>query len=65
MHYGLNFGENIAKGMCFESIEVQKSENVGFPVTPLWSFILKEARFLAAERNTMLVDYTLIRENYY
>lgn len=44
--YGLPSGEDVARRMCIEPIEVKESRRLGMEGTPLWFYILKEAEEL-------------------
>jgi hypothetical protein len=44
--YGLPSGEDIARRLCFEPIEVPEVQKIGLEGTPLWYYILKEAEVL-------------------
>ncbi len=47
--YGLPSGEDVAKRMCFEPIEVPECARLELGGTPLWYYILKEAEVLGHE----------------
>ncbi|MCB0634712.1 MAG: peroxidase family protein [Saprospiraceae bacterium] len=44
--YGLPSGEDVARRLSFPVIEVEESRKLGFPGTPLWFYILREAEVL-------------------
>ncbi len=47
--YGLPSGEDVARRMCFEPIDVPETKKLGLEGTPLWFYILKEAEVLGHE----------------
>lgn len=49
--YGLQSGEDVAKRMGIEPIEVRETVRLDFPGTPLWFYILREAYLLGNEGN--------------
>ena len=63
--YGLASGEDIACRLGFEPIEVDESQQLGLPGTPLWYYILKEAELLTGGEHLGPVGSTILGECFF